>query len=455
MRWWLSFSLGFVFLAAAGIAGQGTAKKRATNPPQAVNAAPAPLSGKHSLETLKFQGNRRIPAEKVLEASGLKIGQMVERADFDAARLRLLASGAFESVGFDFQPAKSGTGFDAVFELVEVVPVFAFQFEDLPAPEELLKTAIAREWPIFAGEIPATRPILERCERALTEALEGKVKVEAHMVATLHGGEPKIVFRPPGERPRISEVRFLGNEVIPTSKLAMTFAEAAIGTEYKDAPVRTLLDKVIRPLYEARGRIRVAFPKITAEKSAEAGVDAVAVTVTIEEGPEFKLGRIQYAGGQARDLEKIAGLRTGELADFDEVKKAQDRMVQKFRGTGYLHAAVRQDRTVHDEERLVDLLLTMEPGPQFVFGKLTVEGLDLIGEPAIRKMWGDREGKPFDPDFPDAFLKDVRDDGIFDNLGKTSSSTQVDEASRIVGVTLKFEGMKGNAGREKRLRQPF
>lgn len=385
---------------------------------------------------------------------------MVDREDFDAARNRLLATGAFESIGFEFEPSKSSTGFDGSFELVEVAQMFPYEFEDLPASDAVLRAAIVKAFPLFDAAVPATRPILERCEHAVMQALDGKVTVEAHMVATLHGGEPKIVFRLPGERPRISEVRFQGYDVIPLSKLATTFAEAAVGTEFKESLVRALLDKTIRPLYEARGRIRVAFPKIVAGKSAEEGVDGVAVTVTIDEGPEFKLGQIRYAAPriekmQARDLAQLAGLRTGELANFDEVKKAQDRIVHKFRGDGYLHAAVKQDRTVHDDQRVVDLLLTVEPGPQFMFGKLTVEGLDLIGEPAVRKMWGEREGKPFDPEFPDAFLKDIHDEGMFDNLGKTSSSTKINEETKIVDVTLTFEGSKGNAGRGRSLRAPF
>jgi hypothetical protein len=97
----------------------------------------------------------------------------------------------------------------------------------------------------------------------------------------------------------------------------------------------------------------------------------------------------------------------------------------------------------------------VDPGARYAFGKLTIDGLDIIGEPAILKMWGDREGKPFDAAFPDAFLKDVRDQAIFDNLGQTSSSTKVNEEAKTVGVTLTFEGSKGNTDRERRLKQPF
>ena len=444
-----------------GLAGQGSSKRRAPAAPKQIAPVAPPQPAKHSLESLKIQGNRRISRDKIMQASGLKIGRMVDREDFDAARTRLLATGAFESVGFNFQPSSSATGYDATFEIVEVAQMFPYVFEDLPASDDVLKAAISQQAPIFDAEIPATREILDRCERALMQALDGKVPVEGRMLATLHGGEPKIVFRPPGERPRISEVHFAGNDVIATPKLAMTFAEAAIGTEFKEQPVRALLDGSIRPLYEARGRIRVAFTKIVAEKSLERGVDGVSVTVAIDEGAEFKLGQIRYAGAvggknvYARDLDKTAGLHGGEVADFDEVKKGQDRIVQKFRGQGYLHAVVKQDRTMHDPEHTVDLLLTLEPGAQFAFGKLTIQGLDLIGEPAIRQMWGAHEGKPFDPNFPAAFLKDVHEQALFDNLGKTSSSTKVNEDSKTVDVTLNFEGTKGGGDREKRLRQPF
>ena len=38
------------------------------------------------LQTLKVIGNERIPGEKIMAASGLKIGEPVLKTDFDAAR---------------------------------------------------------------------------------------------------------------------------------------------------------------------------------------------------------------------------------------------------------------------------------------------------------------------------------------------------------------------------------
>jgi len=86
-----------------------------------------------------------------------------------------------------------------------------------------------------------------------------------------------------------------------------------------------------------------------------------------------------------------------------------------------------------------------------VMGKLEIVGLDLLSEPAIRKIWSVRTGAPFEPDYPDSFLNDIREQGIFDNLGKTRAEVQIDEKTHIVAVTLHFSG--GTAEDEKKRRK--
>src|SRR5713101_3445403 len=78
-------------------------KKRPAPPPVATNSAAAPAT--FPLEIIRVLGNRRIPKEKIIAAAGMKIGAPVVKEDFDAARARLLAAGAFESVGYEFKPS--------------------------------------------------------------------------------------------------------------------------------------------------------------------------------------------------------------------------------------------------------------------------------------------------------------------------------------------------------------
>jgi hypothetical protein len=73
-------------------------------------------------------------------------------------------------------------------------------------------------------------------------------------------------------------------------------------------------------------------------------------------------------------------------------------------------------------------------------GTLTIKGLDLDAEAEIRRIWGLREGRPFNADYPRTFLDSVREQGLFDNLGETKSDLKTDPASHTVDVTLTFGG---------------
>ena len=93
----------------------------------------------------------------------------------------------------------------------------------------------------------------------------------------------------------------------------------------------------------------------------------------------------------------------------------------------------------------MNLTIHVERGPQFTLGKLDIQGLDVITEPVIRKMWRIEPGQPYQDGYPEAFLNRVRDEGIFDNLGKTRAETNVDENSHTVDVTLFFSGARAPA----------
>ena len=72
------------------------------------------------------------------------------------------------------------------------------------------------------------------------------------------------------------------------------------------------VDPYLRPLYDARGRIRVSFPKITAQKARD--VDGVAVHVVVDEGASYELGDVTIDTVARRDIDRTrqAVIRTGQ-----------------------------------------------------------------------------------------------------------------------------------------------
>jgi len=393
------------------------------------------------IQSLSVEGNTNYGKDQILAVAGLKVGQLAGKRDFEAARDRLVATGFFETVGYKFSPSKDSAGYAASFQVVEVTPLYPVEFEGLPAKGADIGAWLKTQDPLYGPKLPATAEVLNRYTRLVQDFLDAK-KLSEKVVGTLLPTGPAqfaVEFRSTRPLPTIAEVKFTGNQALPSTLLQNKISEVAIGFPYTESGFRTLLENAIRPLYEARGRVRVAFPKIATERAKD--VDGLAITVAVDEGPEFNLGEVKLAGrfaSKSADLLKIGKFKPGETANFDDVAQSVDRIKKRFQRQGYMRPEANLEKTLHEKTKTVDITIRIDEGTQFNFGKLTIEGLDLNGEAAIRKLWGLKEGKPFDADYPDYFLNRIREDGVFDNLHKTKVVTKVDEQNHLVDVTLQF-----------------
>jgi outer membrane protein insertion porin family len=420
---------------------------------QKKRAEPAPAV--FPLEALRVEGNQKLTVEKILAVAALKLGEPVIRTDFDQARKRLLATGAFQSVAYEFKPSSDDKGVDGVLRVIEVDAWFPYRFEDLPATDDALRAMLRKQEPILDDRIPATKEVIVRYVSAIGEFLGGKVEVTGKVISDV-ADQPAIVFRPPGARPNIAEVHFIGNDVLPTSALVSSLSQVAVGVPYSDVTMHQLLDASTRAQYEERGRVGVSFPKIAVEKAPK--IDGVSVTISVKEGDSYNLGTVKVTGvppEEADGIKNIGKWRSGDIAKLEEVRSGAIKIASRLRSDGYLNVTQKTDHTIHEDNHTVDALITVNPGPQYHFGKLTIEGLDLLTEPQIRKAWVMSLGAPFRPDYPDQFLKDLRAQGVFENLGETRAEKTVNEKTRIVDLKLFFgaakpkerTGVKAPAGR--------
>ncbi len=394
------------------------------------------------LEALRIDGNQKLTVEKILSVAGLKIGEPVIRTDFDQARKRLMATGAFQSVAYEFKPSADAKGVDGVFHVIEVDAWFPYRFEDLPASEDALRAMLRKQEPILEDRIPATKEVIARYISAIEEFLNGKVQVTGKVIADVPD-QPSIVFRPPGPRANIAEVHFTGNDVLPTATLVNSLSQVAVGVPYSDVTMHQLLDASTRALYEERGRVGVTFPKIVVEKAAK--IDGVSVTITVKEGESYNLGTVKVMGVPADEADSIKSIgkwRSGDIANLEEVRGGAIKIADRLRSDGYLKVTQKMEHTVHENNHTVDAVITVMAGPQYHMGKLTIDGLDLLTEPQIRKVWVMNPGSAFHPDYPDRFLKDLRDQGVFENLGETRAEKTVNEKTKVVDVKLVFGAAK-------------
>jgi outer membrane protein assembly factor BamA len=403
------------------------------------------------VHSLTVEGNQNYTAEQILAVAGLKVGQVAGKEEFEAAQQRLEATGAFETVGYKFGPSADSSGYAATFQVLEVEPVYPVRFSGLGVPDADVTRFLKSRSALFAGKLPATKLVLDRYTRALQELTKEKVIAKLEPAG---GDRFLILFRPDRPEPAVAEITFEGNQVLPSTLLQNAISGVAVGTAYSETGFRELLQNAVKPLYDARGRIRVRFPKITTEKAKD--VEGLVVHVTVEEGPSFALGEVRFenkSGVKAEDLLKAANFKKGDIVNFDEVNQGVERVRKRLRREGYMRAEATVERDIHDEKKNVDLLVRIDEGAQFSFGKLTIRGLDLEGEAAMRKLWSLKEGKAYNPEYPDFFLAQVKERGVFDNLGDAKAAVDVHEANLTVDVTLSFRGSSTESGGASRERQ--
>ncbi|HUP02978.1 MAG TPA: POTRA domain-containing protein [Bryobacteraceae bacterium] len=434
---WLAILLA---LAIAPLSAQTRIQKK----PSAAQRLPPPPPDKWPIRTLAVEGNRIYTAQEVLAAAGLKTGDVAGKADFDAAHDRLLATGAFSTVGYKYDVPPGAEGSSAVIMVTEndVLPV---RFYQLGAPDSDLEAWLYARQPLFsAARLPSTQDAIARWTQWIQEYLA------AHNLDTKILGDVEpwptqlaIVFRPARNLPAVAEVNFEGSHAFSAEELRAAVAGAAVGAAYTEGNFRLILDSAIRPVYESKGFLRVGFPEVRAEPAA--GVQGVRVRVTVEEGEPYKFGKLLLAAPTplpAAEVLRCFDVRAGALADFSRVADGLEKARKLFRRSGYLNAQAASDRAVHDADRTVDVSIRVDAGAQYTMGRLEIAGLDLEAEAQMKRAWGIKAGAPFDPDYPQQFLDRIRNEGLFDNLGKTTPATRIDEKSHTADVTLTFAGLR-------------
>ena len=429
-------ALALLIAVCGVVSAQSHQKPKPAAPSQAT--PPAPTA--YTIENLTVEGNHNYRAEQVLAVVGLHVGQKAGKPEFEAARAKLEATGAFDNVSYRYAPSKDGDGYDVVFEVGEVAQVYPIRFEDLPATDAEFRVWLKQKDPLFGEKIPATKPVVDRYVAWISEFLAGKNYHQpvAGKLSSDGGEDLALLFRPAKGYPAIAHVVFTGTGDIPAGQLQTAMYDVAIGVPYTEPRVRQLLDSTIRPVYEARGLLRVAFSKI--ETAPAKDVDGLTVTIQVTPGPPYKLEHVSFVGAEFSRSEwnNLSKLKTDQTVNFDDIKAAQERIRVNLRRQGHLDASSKVARDVNDTEHTVGIEFQIDPGPLYKLGKLDIAGLDIETEPVIRKMWGMAPGRPFNVEYPDHFLARVKDSGVFDNLKSSRAETMVNASSRTVDVTLYF-----------------
>lgn len=424
---------------------------------QSPTEPPAPKTEKRAappgtLHAITIKGNQLYSTAAIVKESGLHIGQRVDAQVIEQARKRLQNTELFSNVADEYRFGGAvPPEYNLTFEVTEIQQLFPMRFERLGVAPDAIRQYLQGHVDLYSDRIPGTEGVLHRYTEAV-EQFVAQTNPNVKVRAAISNDDPQqltVLFTPDTPAPTISQVTVTGNQAIDTGTILRAVNQVAIGVPLSDTRLKLILDGTIKPLYAAKGYAAVSFPKVETEPSkSNLGV---VVKLEIKDGPLFKFGVIRFHGSGMDQDEIRANIpfRPGQTFSSDQVDKFRIDLQHRMRRRGLLDASVTTQSETDDSKRAVNVTYNVVPGEVYNFQKLDINGLDITAQPAIEKLWGEKAGHPFNPDYPDFFLQRVRQEGIFDNLGDTHSDYTADASTHNVTVHLYFKGGKSEAQRMK------
>ena len=412
----------------------------------ASSVALAQSSERSTLAAIHVSGSQRFKEQRIVQASGLKVGSPVSKADLDAAAQRLIASGAFAHVEFHYGPGSSGLA--VTFQVMDSEQFINCRFANfIWVPESQLRGELKTRVPLFEGQVSTAGEMADRIDRALEIILR-----EHGVIATVdHGyfqstmGAPisAEVFTARGPSLPVREIAFTGNRVVDSAALVKA-AQPLIGHEHDQVFEEDVLKGNAADLYAERGYLRVSFGRPQAAFIGAGGTSGpVRITVPVTEGIQYNLGQIVWSGNAAVSGDELTSqihLEPGKVANGLQFERDLQVVTELYSTHGYLTARAQATPSFDEASRTVNYRIAVAEGDQYHMGQLIVIGIDGGHADMLKHDCKLRRGDPFDPSYWKYFLAtNAKDLPAGADKSKKTFKNQVDHDTRIVDVTLTFD----------------
>jgi outer membrane protein assembly factor BamA len=362
-------------------------------------AVSLPLAAqKFQPKTTQFKGDPEYSDQELLEAAGLKKGDILNFDEMSGHTKRLMDSGVFDTVSFKFD------GVDLVLSLKPSEQLFPIRLENLPlAPGKELDAKLHDRFPLYHGKVPSEGTLLDGVRGALEEILAAK-GIKATVEATPYTDQKlsqvtAMSFAITAPQVQMGEIHLEGVSPELQAKVKVV-ADRARNTSYDTENAASNIERKIALIYTDEGYATV---KIHAAQSGDPVVSSEAIeipfNVTVEEGRHYKLGSIRQPSGELLnlvDINKSAGAvsyKSGALSETLSVKGGLTLRIAlafvtgQYKSKGYMDCVVTPHPQYDDVNGIVDYTLEVEPGPVYTMGKLTIENSADDLRAAMQTAW--------------------------------------------------------------------
>ncbi len=353
------------------------------------------------LKEIHAAGCKTLSEAQVASLTGLQPGTLVGRKELQDGADRLMQSGLFSKVSYNFQ---TRLGVLVTYQ-VEEAPRIPAYFDNMPwfADSEFL-AAIRHKIPVFDGTLPEAGDLVEQAAEAVKELLASKslqVILEHAVIASPIGEGNVQQFHVEGASLRIGRLEF-SDPALAASKVVQQHLSEVLGKPYSRMALDLFLSEAIRPIYLQQGYLHVKLgpPEIRLSGNPNQKLPKeLPVFVPVAPGEIYRWKEIHWSGNAQLSnftLNGLMELKSGDTADGMKIEAGWDRIREEFARHGFLDAKLDTVPQFDEQARNLSYVVEIHEGTSYKFGTLVLTGLSLAGERKLKEAWPIVAGTTFD-----------------------------------------------------------
>ncbi|MFO7751575.1 MAG: outer membrane protein assembly factor BamA [Desulfobacteraceae bacterium] len=345
---------------------------------------------KKIIESIEVEGNKRIESDAVIRTIETQVRDVVNSERLSDDLSRIYKMGYFEDVRVSQE--NLGAGVKIIFKVEEKPSVRKILFEknhvyDNEKLREAIHTSTGSILNVFK-----IKEDLKRIEHLYKTKNYHNCEI-SYEVNQLEQNQADIVFRvDEGEKLKIEDISFEGNEHFDDKDLKKRMKTKEKGffhwiTSSGDLDRNELERDVLRieSFYKNNGYIdaRISEPEIEFQEKS------ISISFEVEEGTQFKIGKIDLKGDlilpESEIMEKLEFKESG-MYNRELIRKGVFDLTDAYANKGFANADISPAIDKDEEKGVVDITLVIKKGSPVYFERVMISGNTKTRDKVIRRQ---------------------------------------------------------------------
>jgi len=249
---------------------------------------------------------------------------------------------------------------------------------------------------------------------------------------------------------RVLQIEFEGNKVLSDDELLGAMKSTKPGALYLPEALKNDLERVRFFALSAQGFLNASIGEPRLELITFP-LEGVRIVIPIDEGRQYRFGRVTIEGNRAFSAEQIkaiVGICSGDVVRSTVIQKGLYETLKDLYGRlGYIQMIVSaashlKDDPANPSQGVADFTVSIEEGPQYRVGLVTISGAPNIPPGVLRRALLVSEGQIFNQALWESSLQNLNQLGAFEEIKPSDVTMKPDSQRGTVDIELRVKEKK-------------